>query len=288
MGHSRRVGHLVPRKVKGVPRRRITEDGPPDPGVGGEDQVPQRLDERPLAVDRLVQQLGWQAAGPRYGLVPQPLEDVPCLAEACRVCRAHLGPVRIPPVKLGVDQRPDVDTVDGQVHDFAVYVDVGQFRAAHQDAAHAHVAELAAGQVGGAELRAAEVDALEPGARQIRIEVIGHGPTVASPAGRSQPPTARPGFRVRFVTCTVRYVTEYRASFDAAVTFSNGGDLAVHGFRVDVPSPDIDEAGIAALFVASLGLLMTDAVELRNVEIFPERHKGTRGGPADRGPSVPD
>ena len=82
-------------------------------------------------------------------------------------------------------------------------------------------------------------------------------------------------------------MTEYRASFDAAVTFSNGGDLSVHGFRVDVPSPDIDGAGIAALFVASLGLLMTDAVELRNVEVFPEPHKGTRGGPADRGASVP-
>ena len=51
-------------------------------------------------------------------------------------------------------------------------------------------------------------------------------------------------------------MTEYRASFDAAVTFSNGGDLTVHGFRLDVPSPDIDQAGIAALFVASLGLLM--------------------------------
>jgi len=83
-------------------------------------------------------------------------------------------------------------------------------------------------------------------------------------------------------------VTEYRASFDAAVTFGNGGDLSVRGFRVDVPSPDINEAGIAALFVASLGLLMTDTVELRNVEVFPEPHKGTRGGPADRGASVPD
>jgi kynurenine formamidase len=83
-------------------------------------------------------------------------------------------------------------------------------------------------------------------------------------------------------------MTEYRASFDAAVTFSNGGDLAVHGFRVDVPSADIDEAGISALFVASLGLLMTDAVELRNVRIFAEPHKGTRGGPADRGESEPD
>jgi kynurenine formamidase len=77
-------------------------------------------------------------------------------------------------------------------------------------------------------------------------------------------------------------VTEYRASFDAAIRFSNGGDLTAHGFRVDVPSPDIGQDGIAALFVASLGLLMTDSVELSNVEIVAEPHKGTRGGPSDR------
>jgi kynurenine formamidase len=81
-------------------------------------------------------------------------------------------------------------------------------------------------------------------------------------------------------------VTDYRASFDATIRFSNGGDLAVHGFRVDVPGPDVDEAGIAALFVASLGLLMTDTVELSNVAVFAEPHKGTRGGPADRSVSV--
>jgi arylformamidase len=79
-------------------------------------------------------------------------------------------------------------------------------------------------------------------------------------------------------------VPEYRASFDAAVTFSNGGGLTVHGFRVDLPSPDVEEAEIAALFVASLGLLMTDSVRLDNVEVFAEAHKGTRGGPSDRGP----
>jgi arylformamidase len=82
-------------------------------------------------------------------------------------------------------------------------------------------------------------------------------------------------------------MTDYRAAFDAAVRFSNGGDLVVHGFRVDVPSPDIDEAAIAALFVASLGLLMTSSVELLNVSIFAEPHKGTRGGPADRGGDWP-
>jgi arylformamidase len=77
-------------------------------------------------------------------------------------------------------------------------------------------------------------------------------------------------------------VTEYRASLDAAVSFSNGGDLTVHGFRVDLPSPDAGEAEIAALFLASLGLLMTDSVELSNVRVFAEAHKGTRGGPSDQ------
>ncbi len=63
-------------------------------------------------------------------------------------------------------------------------------------------------------------------------------------------------------------------------------ELAAHGFRVDVPSPDIDEAAIAALFVASLGLLMTDSVTLSNIEIFAEPHKGTRGGPSDHSHSM--
>ena len=62
------------------------------------------------------------------------------------------------------------------------------------------------------------------------------------------------------------------------------GDLTAHGFRVDVPSPETDEDGIAALFVASLGLLLTDSVTLSNVEIFAEPHKGTRGGPSDHRP----
>jgi kynurenine formamidase len=83
-------------------------------------------------------------------------------------------------------------------------------------------------------------------------------------------------------------VTEYRASFDAVINFSNGGDLTVHGFRVDVSGPGVDEAEIAALFVASLGLLMTDTAELSNVKVFAEPHKGTRGGPSDhrKGPAA--
>ncbi|GAB1644799.1 cyclase family protein [Krasilnikovia sp. MM14-A1259] len=74
---------------------------------------------------------------------------------------------------------------------------------------------------------------------------------------------------------------QYRAEFDATVTFRNGGALQTQGFRVDVPHPDVTHADIGALFVASLSLLMVDRVELDRVRVFAEPHKGTRGGPAD-------
>jgi hypothetical protein len=48
-------------------------------------------------------------------------------------------------------------------------------------------------------------------------------------------------------------VTEYRASLDAVVRFSNGGDLSARGFRVDLPSADAGQDEIAALFMASRG-----------------------------------
>jgi arylformamidase len=78
--------------------------------------------------------------------------------------------------------------------------------------------------------------------------------------------------------------TEYRAQFDAVVTFSNGGGLRAEGFRVDVPGPDVTEQEVAGLFIASLNLLMVGAVELRNLTVFPEPHKGTHAGPSDRPP----
>jgi arylformamidase len=74
---------------------------------------------------------------------------------------------------------------------------------------------------------------------------------------------------------------QYRAEFDAAVTFTNGGGLQAQGFRVDVPHGEVTEAEIAALFVASLSLLMTDRVDLSGVRVFAEPHKGTRSGPSD-------
>ncbi|HET9517017.1 MAG TPA: cyclase family protein [Actinoplanes sp.] len=76
-------------------------------------------------------------------------------------------------------------------------------------------------------------------------------------------------------------MTEYRAQFDATVIFANGGGLHAQDFRVDVPGVDVTDAQIATLFVTSLSLLMVDRVELANVQVYPEAHKGTRGGPSD-------
>ena len=42
---------------------------------------------------------------------------------------------------------------------------------------------------------------------------------------------------------------EYRAVFDAEVVLANGGGLRTEGFRLDIPGPEIDDAGLGALFV---------------------------------------
>jgi kynurenine formamidase len=76
---------------------------------------------------------------------------------------------------------------------------------------------------------------------------------------------------------------QFRAEFDARVEFSNGGHLAVSGFRVDVPGPDVTADEVGQLFVSSLGLLMSEEVQLSRLRVFPEAHKGTRGGPSANG-----
>ena len=76
------------------------------------------------------------------------------------------------------------------------------------------------------------------------------------------------------------YRPEYRAVFDARVTFGNGGGLSAEGFRVDVPGPGVTEQQVAELFLASLGLLLTDRVEVSGLQVVQEPHRGTRGGPS--------
>ncbi len=76
---------------------------------------------------------------------------------------------------------------------------------------------------------------------------------------------------------------ERRAIFDAAVSFTNGGNLRAEGFRLDIPGSDISDAELGELFLRHLGLLMAGEVTIRNKRIVDEAHRGSRGTPtADR------
>ena len=66
---------------------------------------------------------------------------------------------------------------------------------------------------------------------------------------------------------------QYRAHFDARIEFSNGGDLTANGFRLDLPSADAD---VARLLVQHLGLALVSKVELTNLSVVEEAHKGSR------------
>ena len=72
-------------------------------------------------------------------------------------------------------------------------------------------------------------------------------------------------------------MTEYRAHFDADIAFVNGGGLRAEGFRLDLPSQQLTEAEICELLVRHLGLALVGRVELSNLEIVEEAHKGSRG-----------
>ena len=72
---------------------------------------------------------------------------------------------------------------------------------------------------------------------------------------------------------------DHRAHFDFELCFANGGDLTGTGFRLDLPSADVDEAAIGRLLVEHLGLTLVDTVELRGLRIVAEPHRGSRGVP---------
>src|SRR5262249_7516069 len=82
---------------------------------------------------------------------------------------------------------------------------------------------------------------------------------------------------------TIAFVPEYRASFDAAVTFLSGGGLSAQGFRLDVPGPEVTAGGIGPRFVRHLAVLMVERVDITNLEVFEEPHKGSRGVPVAAG-----
>jgi arylformamidase len=65
-------------------------------------------------------------------------------------------------------------------------------------------------------------------------------------------------------------VLQYRAEFDAVVTFSTGGGLQTQGYRLDVPHGDVTHAELTALFVASLGGPPPASAELSAVRVYAE------------------
>ncbi|MFC4148333.1 cyclase family protein [Micromonospora mangrovi] len=70
---------------------------------------------------------------------------------------------------------------------------------------------------------------------------------------------------------------QYRAQFDAEISFANGGGLRTEGFRLDIPGSDITDDELAALLVRHLGLLMVAEVRVSGKTIIEEPHKGGRG-----------
>jgi arylformamidase len=78
---------------------------------------------------------------------------------------------------------------------------------------------------------------------------------------------------------------QYRAQFDAEVTFANGGGLRTEGFRLDIPGRDITDEELGALFVRHLGLLMVAEVRIDRRTIVEEPHKGGRGVAVDTPPA---
>ncbi|MFG3709945.1 cyclase family protein [Micromonospora sp. NPDC047730] len=82
--------------------------------------------------------------------------------------------------------------------------------------------------------------------------------------------------------------SQWRAQFDAEVTFANGGGLRTDGFRLDIPGREIGDDELAALFVRHLGLLMVAEVRISDKTIIEEPHKGGRGLTGPDGAADPD
>jgi len=70
--------------------------------------------------------------------------------------------------------------------------------------------------------------------------------------------------------------TQHRAVVDAVIRFSNGGDVTVRGFRLDVAGPAVTADEVGALLAAHLGLLMVGEVEVTALDVVAEPHKGGR------------
>ncbi len=148
----------------------------------------QRLDEGPLSLDLLVEQLRGHPASPLDGPPPQPLEDVPRFAEPAGIGRPHLHPVRVAAVELRLHQGHHIDAVDPQVLDLAADVHVHQGCATDHDPRQIGQVEARVGEVHVVEPGAAQVNVLEPGPGQALPGEVGHPASLPRNAHIHRPP----------------------------------------------------------------------------------------------------
>ena len=101
-------------QAEGVERLLDLQDRPAQPRVRGQDQVPQRLRERPLAGHRDVDRAGRHRRDALERGRPGALERGPGRAQAVRILGAPVGAAGEAAVELGLDERGHVDAVDAQ------------------------------------------------------------------------------------------------------------------------------------------------------------------------------
>jgi hypothetical protein len=97
-----------------VERLLDVQDRPAQPRVGGHDQVPQRLRERPLAAYRNIDHASRHRRDPLEGGCPRALERGSGRAQAIRICGAPVGAAGKASVELRLDQWDHVHAVDAQ------------------------------------------------------------------------------------------------------------------------------------------------------------------------------
>ena len=134
----------------------------------------QRLDKRPLIVDSLLQQLRIESTRTIHGLLPQPLEDVPRLAETLGVVRLHLRALRIAAIELRLDERPDVHSVHLYVFDLPVDLDIHHQGSPDPRARQVDVANAGVREIDTLQPCSLQVDILEPGAGQVFFDEVRH------------------------------------------------------------------------------------------------------------------
>lgn len=133
------------------------QDRAAQPRVGGQDQVPERLREGPLAAHRHLGRAGGHCRDTGERGRPGMPERGPGCPQGLRIAGAAPGPAGEAPVKLSFDERRHVDAVDQQGAAVALQeprrVDV---RSLHIDPAHHHTGQVGPGEPGTAQVRAGE------------------------------------------------------------------------------------------------------------------------------------